>query len=217
MAITSTELVDLLKALAWPGAAVWIAWYFREDLKRLLPNVEKIGPGGVSIRNAAQAAEQVNAKPDVPLASLSELKQFVSEDQLAPRMKWIRDNLPTDASRNEANKTEYLLAIAAAMTQQFLNEKRYRLIFGSQISLLKRLHEGLITSTSEATALYEVARSMAPEVYDRFDITFERWLSFLTSENLIADLPDGKLVITPEGKGLLRYLLDNRISDAKAF
>ncbi len=96
--------------------------------------------------------------------------------------------------------------MAAAMTQQFLHERRYRLIFGSQLNLLKRLHEGLLSTTSEAAALYEIAKSMAREVYNRFDITFDRWLSFLTSENLVGALPEAK-ARQPQKKGLASLLV----------
>jgi hypothetical protein len=64
-----------------------------------------------------------------------------------------------------------------------------------------------------ARQTYEAAKSTYPEVYRHFP--FEHWIGFLQNGGLITVAPSGNYVLTPYGRGFLKYILDRRLSVTK--
>jgi hypothetical protein len=46
-------IIRTFHEIAWPGAAIWIGWYFRDAILEQLPRVTKVGP--VTLNPPAQA------------------------------------------------------------------------------------------------------------------------------------------------------------------
>jgi hypothetical protein len=94
--------------------------------------------------------------------------------------------------------------LAGALTREGW-ERIYLLIFGSQMRLLQILNQtpgGL--PEHDIRSVYEAGASDHRDLYKA--ITFESWMSFVETTGLISRGGE-KLLITPYGRGFLKYLV----------
>src|SRR5262249_46537463 len=98
---------------------------------------------------------------------------------------------------------------------QLAHEKSYRAIFGSQLQLMALMNVDIGVPPNIAKGVYDTAKTAYPEVYRSY--TFEQWIGFLQKTGLIATAPNGNYVLTTYGRGLLNYILDQRLPVNKPF
>jgi hypothetical protein len=73
---------------------------------------------------------------------------------------------------------------------------------------------GGAVSAEVAGRFYEEAKAAFPEAYRNY--TFGQWIGFLIRSVLITVQGDN-FILTPYGRGLLRYILDNHLPPNKSF
>jgi hypothetical protein len=101
-----------------------------------------------------------------------------------------------------------------AVTQLALRaEMIYRMIFGSQIELLRAVNEFGPRTKDEAKAFYDAATTQYPGLAP---YRFEDYMNFLVTHGLLVQ-QDDKFAITTAGKEFLKYLVDVRASSRKPF
>ena len=196
--------------LAWPVAAAWIAWYFRDPIVALLPRVNKIGPVGLETASTQQSGAPVPG--EVSNASLKRIEGSVSPELLEEGKELIEKAFARDQS--ELKKSEHLLTLSSALLISGLFERTYAHIFGSQIILLQQANAAPV-STDEARGIYDRAKGIWPAIYQTY--TFEQWVGFLeVAFLLLAKTADGRqFIITARGRGFLRYMVENGYSPAR--
>jgi hypothetical protein len=96
-----------------------------------------------------------------------------------------------------------------------MHERNYNAIFGGQLNLLAQANAGGGAIPATAQAIYETARSVLPEFYKNF--TFQQWIGFLTNSGLVEVGPTGNRLLTTYGRGLLKYIVDRRLSVNKPY
>ena len=116
---------------------------------------------------------------------------------------------------NEPLTTEILIRNLAYYQALAALERLYRLIFGSQISLLKSLNVDSPKSESEVRKFYESARQKFPAFYSGYP--YESWKGFLLgpSGTLAHDRDGDTYSITPTGRYFLVWITTQGLSENK--
>ena len=93
---------------------------------------------------------------------------------------------------------------AASIVQEF--ERIYSIVWGSQLGALQFLNSAGVdgTETLSLQAWYDQAAAQYVDTYTNY--TFEQWLGFLQSQQLIVRAND-QVGITLEGREFLKYVL----------
>jgi len=229
-------LLEFLKIVAWPALIAWLFCYFRDEVRRVIARITKLGLTGAEF---APPPEQVSTPPpkgvsaaapsaqppsrDIAYASpqpgsvqqfIDRIKTGISADQLDPSVQAVRNDLTTFGA-NQAAQVEALTYSVASLNIQLAHERNYRAIFGSQLQLLALMNADIGVPANVARNVYDTAKTTYPEVYRSY--TFEQWIGFLQSTGLITIAPNGNYVLTAYGRGLLKYILDQHLATNKPF
>jgi hypothetical protein len=150
---------------------------------------------------------------------IAKLKANISEDQLDGPVKAIRDDLPKNVGPDLKNQVEALIYFCAALNVALTHERNYNAIFGSQLRLLEQMNPATGVPPSVARQIYDEAKAAFPDVYR--DYTFDQWIGFLQNGGLIDARgglgTGGNYVLTPYGRGFLKYLIDRRLAVNRPF
>ena len=202
--------VDLLKQIAWPTAAVVIALLFRGELRALLPKLRRVGPTGLEFEVERQ---QIRATTVTAPGELKELPGLSRTHAMARVERLLHDGLRQSTTKPE-DREDLLVRLLAQSHLETFFEQTYRLIFGSQISALKCLNQGIKASEADAKAYFESLKELHPEVYQHYG--YEQWLGFLLGRDLIMR-SDGTFEITDIGRDFLFYLTAKGLPENKPF
>jgi hypothetical protein len=225
------EIIDafikILSIVAWPAVILWIAWYLRDEIKRVANRTIEAGLSGFKFA----PPEQVPSPPkDAFTATSSQqpaetaggdrtglfianIKGQLSPEQVEPAVQLLRAELNKTFGSDPADQVEGLVYTVASLNIQLLHERTYNLIYGSQLQLMAQMI-GAGVSAESARRIYEQAKASFPEFYRTY--TFEQWTGFLVASGLIA-AQDNYYALTPFGRGLLKYIVDRRLPPNKPF
>jgi hypothetical protein len=197
-------IVRAFHEIAWPAAAAWIAWYFRDPIVAQLPRVTKVGP--VALQPLASSQANATAPGKIPNEdTIRKIEAAVPTELLQEARITIEGLFPNSRDGD-------LLTLSSALLIGGVFERTYNFVFGSQIALLQQLNS-IPQTVEQARAYYERAGSAFPEIYKNY--TFEQWLNFLQSFLLTTKEGD-RISITQRGRGFLRYIVENGYSIQKA-
>jgi hypothetical protein len=217
---------------------------FRKPLSPLLARTInlKVGKEGLTIDAPVAASRQLESKsPEAGLVSeskhvetdsdlanlpavtngetdsaLQQIKSFDVPPIVQHQEGLIRASLKKFNLDVNAQETVDLLVKHLAVTQLWLNAERiYRMIFGSQIFLLKSLNTSGGLSRVQLSQYYEAVKTQFPEVYNNYP--FEPYLQFLLEQGLIATEDSEHYAITMGGKEFLKWIMDVGVPENKAF
>lgn len=223
----------MLELLVWPVTALLAytgtVWTFRTSVKGFLDKAESVeGPGGVKIASAPR--QQIATDPEAvalpsPAADVRATSTTpaptINLPPVAPLIQQVEDGLRHDLVRQSPDDQPSQLATAlralAHARLLLAHEANYRVIFGTQIMLLKSLNDGSVASIDQARFWYDLFHQRLPDV----PITFESWLQFLTncgyvrvgSTNHIGT--SVTLTLDPFGRDFLLWITHNGISESK--
>jgi hypothetical protein len=97
-------------------------------------------------------------------------------------------NLAADPDKyigdDQAERERVLVRVLAEAQVSLRLEQVYTVIFGSQIALLRTLHQSGSLPKSEAEKFFERAKSFWPQIHK--DATFEAWLQYLINVEFVA-------------------------------
>jgi hypothetical protein len=103
----------------------------------------------------------------------------------------------------------------AATQLQYYAERVYRLIFGTQITLLKWLNTSGVATRAQLVSFYEWGKQLWPDLYANY--SFEAYLNFLVSHALVGTQDQEHYVITDSGKEFLRWMTSAGVPETKPF
>jgi hypothetical protein len=116
------------------------------------------------------------------------------------------------AHPNPDDREAFYLKFIGIGIQSYFYDETWWLIFKSQLLLLRELNHRVL-QLDEARAFYDAAAKQYSVEYANAKETFELWLDFLRTRQLV--LQDGlKLAITPRGRDFLKYLIHTGRSEA---
>ena len=116
---------------------------------------------------------------------------------------------------NAVETTDILIRNLAFTQFVASSERTYRLIFGSQLSLLRALNAGAPKTDTEMQSFYERAQKRNPKFYGSYP--YEDWRNFLLSQSLIAGDEDRDVYgISGIGRSFLGWITSQGLSEGKA-
>ena len=218
-----------LKYLSWPVAIVAIALASVLFLRKALSDVVRrgglrISKEGLSIDQATAAAiaDQSEAVSEGNVLKLDpeaerrllQVKQVSISVTIRNQQQRIRDELIKLSLINDKDEAIDVLVQHLAVSQLFhAAERLYRLIFGSQISILRYLNLYGASDIAAIQKFYEMAKIKYPELYEKY--SFDAYLTFLRSSELITTTDNYSYAITLLGKDFLQWMALEAVSDAK--
>ena len=206
-------VVDLIKALAWPAAAMVIAWRALPALLQVLRD-RTVDVQGFGLKATIRATEQQQTDAaEIPvnrpaLAPPPAAAAVVVRPAVQLVEQAIRAELPMYPDREGA-----LISALASARVQGQHEWAYNRIFGSQITTIKMLDDFGGATVGQVQAGFEPFTRMYPDLYQAYG--FDGWLNFMISAGLVARDGD-RLTATPYGHDFLIYLRESRLTEAKA-
>src|SRR5262249_13978538 len=142
-----------------------------------IPSPPKEGVSVISTQAPAQATGG-----DRLHQFIANVRGYLSDEQIEPAARMVRDQLDKTFGPNPADQLEGLAYALASLNIQLSHEKNYNAIFGSQLRLLEQMIAGSGVPVEIARKTFEEAKSAFPEVYR--DFTFDQWIGFLMGSGL---------------------------------
>lgn len=220
------QLIEVLKIVSWPFVGLIVAVIaiviFRKPITRLLNRLKRVGVPGVKLELEAAVAGSVQAESEPVKTGLdaeteNRLRQVRNVD--VPSMVQEQQNLiRADLRKLGVAQQEQveLLVKHLAVTQLLLRaEYTYRLIFGSQIALLKFLNASVNGTRPQLSEFYEGAKEQFPQLYETY--SFEQYLQFLLAQGLVKTEDHQRYSITVAGQEFLRWMPVARVVENKPF
>ena len=132
------------------------------------------------------------------------------------REEMIRAHLARLHFETDAPETTELLTRNLAYCQMVaVAERLYRLIFGSQISLLKSLNAGPVKTDVAMRQFYERAKRRFPKFYGGY--AYESWRDFLLSQGVIThDQERDVYGINQYGRDFLQWIVSEGLAEDKS-
>jgi hypothetical protein len=160
----------------------------------------------LAVADGAEPVDEAARKAVIDFGKGNEAVQ-VRETEIRGHLKRLHFEL------NTPETTEILIRNLAATGALAAAEKIYRLIFGSQIALLKALNSATKTD-SEMRPFYERAKKKHPKFYG--DYPYENWRGFLLGQMLIAhDEALDVYGINGNGRSFLGWITSQGLSEEK--
>jgi len=212
---------EVLKAIAWPLAAVIIATIIAPKLKGLIDSlasrdVELKGPG-FEARMSAVKQQEGGDNPASGNALAGEQTDMAPAPSASPRqaVALIEGNIRNELGSVDPTKKEQILIRALAESRlQAGHEFTYNRIFGSQIAALKRVNEKGSATVDEVLDFFKPIAEKFPQIYNGYG--FEGWFSFLKTNSLVEQVGDS-IRITAFGRDFLLYLTNTPLTELKPF
>lgn len=194
---------SIINVLAWSAVVLIIAlvaiFAFRSEMGALIGRTKKVGKGGIeTFENQPPQPTDEKKGVDEFFRTFDNPLLIQSEELILQDLKSRKIEAPVDR--------EKALVRALASTNLILHfERVYGTIWASQFATLRFLNprdDG--AELLDLEPFYEAARIQYPSWYEHY--TFDRWLSYLQSFNLVMK-NNSKVCITVAGREFLKYLV----------
>jgi hypothetical protein len=216
----------LLTIITWPLAFVLIALLlaviFRTPVAALIGRIIRLKFGGHAIdlsRDGPTVA--VEQQRDVPSAPRQ--PETVPASHAMPPPSPVYASIEEEVRRAVAAaagpadlKEAWLIRAIAVHRVNHGHEMVYRIILGSQISLLLLANTNAPPDMQKARELYDAAKAAFPQLYEGFP--FEMWVRYPINVGLAwldSAATAARIKITPIGQDFLHYLVNNGLTSAK--
>ena len=203
-----TAIVDLLIGIAWPAAVTAIALVYKSEIPSLLRRLRKAGPAGVELDSAEQQQrarlENATSPGTLEIKQIPGIGRTPAIENKERLILSILDKIPEDERVSRLTRT------LAESDLSVTFERIYRIIFHSQISMLRKLNASSHFTTNQARPFFDLGKEQFPKLYTGY--TFEKWLGFLKDFQLISQ-DETLLSITDIGIDFLTYLTVRRIPE----
>lgn len=223
-----TDVADL-SWLAWPSVVTILGGgaitMFRANIAKLIDRTDKGKVPGVEF--SAPTQPQVATDPEehaLPAAAAVALPAPVEAvaglPAAGPLVEQVEATLRAELQGRSADDASGQLTVAVralALARLLMaHEANYRVIFSTQIMLLKAVNDGSIRSTTKTQFWYGIFHERLPDA----PITFDAWLGFLENCGylIVGERVPGapsSLTIDPFGRDFLLWMVHNGISEAR--
>jgi hypothetical protein len=199
--------------LNWPLAAlifgVFFVVFYRKEIATMLSSLKGISKDGVLFEPS------INAQKADKKSRFDELSNVGNYKMLQVYEKNIIDGLKNDGLFHDNDTVKILLKHLALAQMRIEFEQIYKIIFGSQIFLLKRLNENMGLGLGKDYVDKYVLEAISNNE-DLRDWNIDEYLSFLFLRELIRD-DNGVYQITVKGHDFLSYLIAAGLKEDKLF
>jgi hypothetical protein len=238
-AVIETLKVLLPNLLSWPVAVLVLGLLFRRNISDLLTRLSRLvikhGDTSMEASTTGSASEQAETpRHELPSAAIilssPETDTQPGIDTVArqaaidfgkgipavqAREERIRAHLTKlDFAYNDPVTTEILIRNLAYCQAVAQAERLYRLIFGSQLALLKFLNSYGAKSDLEIRPFYEKAKRRLSKFYA--DYPYESWRGFLLDQVVMVHDPESNVYgINGQGRAFLTWIVGQGLTEEK--
>jgi hypothetical protein len=194
-----------MEFLTWPFVALIFAVFFSlafwKPIARLIDRTVSVSKKGL------QASAPKEQKVESPTSKVDEFLKVYDNQLITESERFIQTHLDSLHPKDSSEREKFLLRNFAALTIAWAFDKTYYLIYGSQIVALHYLndHRNVPLTTKHISPFYEEGVRTFPYLYT--SDSFEGWLGFLVTTNLVQKNGDD-VGITIRGREFLKYLVD---------
>ena len=222
------------RVLGWPVAVLLLGIVFRHHVANFWARIDHLTltHGKTSVEAKTGLASGQNAKPEasetitgsltvtkpVMPAELQTARETALDfgkglEPVQVRETGIENYLASlNFTKDDSHTIPVLVRNLAFMQWIAHSERTYRLIFGSQIALLKYLHENGAKPEIDAQKFFNNAVLTAPSFYGNY--TYHAWLEFMLNQQLLLiNSETGTLEITRAGRGFLIWMTMEAVSE----
>lgn len=201
-----TILKAILENVLWPIIVFFAIVCFRKPLSDLITRIQKVKFGGVDVDTSTkQQPVEIDSSNIQQVTEIRESTNPIQTDRLKKVAEMI-DGKP------EGEKTYFSSWIIADLNQKLYFEKIYRIIFSSQISILKS-----INSFGSAGVTADIRQSHFNAVMTNspsaVPFNIEQYFDFLISTGFIEKTDDGNTRITEEGQDFLIWMVSDQLPE----
>jgi hypothetical protein len=207
-----------MQYLAWPAVvlafAVFFVLLFRAPIAGFLTRVKSVGRHGVStLATSGQRSIEQQAEAPASTREVQDLMQSFDPPALRQHEQALIADPQSRRLDSTSDTTKILVRYLAKTRLLLACEFIYRLIFGSQIALLKTINSrgGNITE-ADAHQFYQAVATKYPDVFPADQPA--PYLDFLIRQNLIFR-PDDHFLLTDFGREFLVWLAQTGASENK--
>jgi hypothetical protein len=200
---------EFIQAISWEHLAFLLAiifmFLFRSPLQHLITRITKIDKGGVTTTPLQPEAQRKQINPEAVQELLNAVDKSIVLDA---QEKLIEKDLEAKNLSIEGDTVRILIRHLAG-TQILLGfERLHTTIFGSQISLLKKLNElaGQGRPREFAQTHFKNLQQRYPEPFDRW--SYDQYMGYLFSLSLVVAAGD-QIHITNLGVEYLTWIVRN--------
>jgi hypothetical protein len=190
--MTFDQFLHLLEAMKWPGVvlalALLVIFLFRAQLAVFLSRVTSIGKEG--LKTGPVTGQQT--QPD-RTKQAQELMRALDSAALVEQERVIKADLEKRGLEHTGETVDVLVRYLAQSQLAVAFEEVYRVIFGSQIYILKRANENRVLNRTVIEGHFRHTQTLFPEFAD-WDV--DRYMSFLLTRGLLQRTGDDYLITT---------------------
>ena len=209
-------MFDLLAAAAWPAAVVGIAYTFRNAIRDALGRAKKLSGAGFSAelgshqQESAQLAD--SGSKQIEAAGIAQIDP-ANDEVLGPIDEYFSSLAQQYDDPKQREKWLIRWVSFHALKWQF--ELTYRVIYGSQIQLLKYLN---VFGPASLEGLEQFFNDSSAKDHVSSTYNFHNWITWLVNAKLIEAVPPlmSHYSLTPKGKRFLEWMVEASAPEVKA-
>lgn len=205
-------LLEYIKVLIYPVIIVATLFYYRKNFTSFIDRLWKLKfPGGeLEAEKQIEAQELEKTEP----MSIKELEDLFDDGDLVQNVKENYEKILEDTKKSNEETINNLLNEIAIRDLVIDFEKIYKVIFGSQISLLQHLNTKGFSGDTRVylESFFQTVKNIWPILKDW---NLDQYLGYLITKSLI-DTSQGTYKITDRGKSFLSYVFNSGYTDQKS-
>lgn len=212
--MTHQEVLDLLTVVRWPVAAVLLGVIgfilFRKSVVSLLDRITSVSREGLKT-----SAPTGQIAPDTENVSRArELIDVLASPVIKETEARIKNDLKERGLDYQSETAQVLTSHLAATQLVVFFEETYRIIFGSQIFMLKIANQNRADGVSfdDIAAHFKNLQQVHSPAFDKW--TTDTYVSFLLSSSLLTARED-RYRVTNLGVEFLQWMAKNGIPEGK--
>ena len=201
------EIVKVLSSLGWPHITlifgILFIIFFCKPITTFIERIRTVGKEGITATDTSPEVQSVDQRKK----AVQELMNISDSIVLKEQEELIIKDLSSRGLETEGDTIKILTRHLSATQLALDYEQIHNLIFGSQISLLKRLNE--VAGQGRQKDFMDDYFSKVKIIYQELNTwTFDQYLDFLLKRTLITDV-SGKYHITNKGVDFLAWMVRN--------
>ena len=214
---------EVIRASAWPAVAVSVLYFYREDIRKLIPRVREL-PFGTKIDPQAQQPPPPSGSPIEQIESIAVPNvRAAPESQRAGQLpenferlrtpdvllveQAILQSLDQSSVIELPSRVRALSTLAAILFRDWNFERIDGSIWRSQLQLIEALNTVPMPKDAVKSSYYDKAAAAFPGWFSSY--SFDGYLGFLSSNSLLAENA-GVISITQMGRDYLVWRVRQR-------
>ncbi len=209
-----------IQYITWPLSilllGIFFLLFFKKQISDFIDRTKPISKNGI-MTDTHSILQKADSENDAQNNANKDQMAYGESPVFIELQENIRKDLIEKKLTKDSDKIDYLVGQLSTYFIRSDFEMIYRIIFGSQIFLLKKLNQSKPSGIFEdiIEKHFKYTQEKYPEVFQGW--TVDSYLRFLFLRNLILKMEDGTFHITVKGIELLSWIIRMGYRDFKEF